>query len=106
MSISESDWKKLRQLHEVALQRYCDQVLRECRYVIDQAGDSPHERFLELYQLLYTRNRELAGAFDDLRRSTAIARLAAMRRLGVVTDDDLSTFSVETRVVVQAQENM
>jgi hypothetical protein len=39
----------------------------------------------------------MANAFDDLRRSTALQRLASMIALGVVTDEELSRFSVATR---------
>ena len=51
-------------------------------------------------ELFHVRNREVAGAFDDLRRSTALNRLVDMRRLGVVTDEDLLAFSEETRAAV------
>jgi len=39
----------------------------------------------------------LAGAFDDLRRSTATLRLAEMIALGVVSDEELGQFSEQTR---------
>jgi hypothetical protein len=97
MNISEGDWKLLRQLHEVALQRFCDRVLNEYRGVLDDIAQSPHDRFQQIFELNRMRNRELADAFDDLRRSTAIHRLIAMRRLGVISDDDLRPFSAETR---------
>jgi hypothetical protein len=100
MNISESDWKLLRKLHETALQRFCARVLDEYRVVLDRESDSPHARFLELVELTLTRNRELAGAFDDLRRSRALHRLIAMRDLGVITDQDLGPFSAETRAAL------
>lgn len=97
MTIPESDWKLLRKLHEIALQRYCERVLDEYRGILDRASDSPHTRFRELFELTHARNRELAGAFDDLRRSTALQRLLAMRELGVITEEDLVPFSAATR---------
>ena len=100
MDISEHDWKLLRKLHEVALQRFCDRVLSEYRGVLDDVTQSPHARFLHIFELTRTRNRELADAFDDLRRSRALHHLFAMRRLGVITDDDLAHFSAETRSTV------
>lgn len=42
-------------------------------------------------------DESIAAAFDDLRRSTAIQRLAAMLLLGVVTDEELSQFTAGTR---------
>jgi hypothetical protein len=47
--------------------------------------------------MLGERDRSLAFAFDDLRRSRAIERLAAMIALGVVTPEELSQFSEATR---------
>jgi hypothetical protein len=102
MNIPEADWKLLRKLHETALQRYCSQVLDEYRDVLDRPSDSPHARFLELFELTHTRNRDLAFAFDDLRRSTALLRLIAMRKLGVITEEDLLPFSAETRARLES----
>lgn len=101
MNVPESDWKLLRKLHETALQRYCARVLDEYRAVLDRTSGSPHARFLELFELTHSRNRQLAGAFDDLRRSTAFHRLIAMRKLGVVTEEDLLPFSAETRAKLE-----
>jgi hypothetical protein len=100
MNISENDWKLLRKLHETALQRFCSRVLEEYRGVLARESDSPHARFLKLFELTRTRNRELAGAFDDLRRSVALDRMIAMRNLGVITDQDLVAFSAETRAAL------
>lgn len=47
--------------------------------------------------MLQERDRALAAAFDDLRRSRAIPRLAAMVDLGVVADEELNGFSAQTR---------
>ncbi|HXK40113.1 MAG TPA: hypothetical protein VJ837_04745 [Candidatus Paceibacterota bacterium] len=102
MKIRERDWKLLRELHETALQRFCERVLNEYRGVLDRDSETPHSRFLEIFELNHIRNRQLARAFDDLRRSTALDRLIAMRRLGVVTDEDLAPFSVETRAALES----
>jgi len=45
---------------------------------------------------LQERDRELAWAFDDLRRSTAIQHLTAWIRLDVLTQEELAGFSQET----------
>ena len=56
-----------------------------------------HESYLHLLRLMEERDEELAGAFNGLRRSQALLQLAVMRRLGVVTDDEMARFSDETR---------
>lgn len=97
MDIPESDWKLLRGIHRVALNRFCEQVLQECPPLIDAPGRTPHERYLALYKLLQERDDTLAGTFNDLRRSTAISRLIAMRGGGWVTDEEMQGFTPETR---------
>ena len=97
MSFPETDWRLLRSLHRAALDQYCTRVLEECAATIQGADPSPHDRYLRLFRLLKERDESMAAAFDDLRRSTAIQRLAAMITLGVVTDEELDRFSAPTR---------
>ena len=97
MNLPERDWKNLRVLHRVALERYCARVLDESRTIVADETGSAHERYLRLHGLLEERNQALAAAFEDMRRSTAISRLAALVNLAVVTDEELHDFSVPTR---------
>ncbi len=55
------------------------------------------DRYLAAFRVLLARDKELAFAFNDLRRSTAFQRLLAMRSLGLIGPDDVSLFSEETR---------
>ena len=61
------------------------------------ADSSAHDRYLRLFRLLKERDERIVAAFDDLRRSTAIQRLAGMINLGVITDVELEQFSQATR---------
>jgi hypothetical protein len=45
----------------------------------------------------------MSEAFDDLRRSRAIFRIASMRALGVLTEAEFSSFSQETREAANVQ---
>ena len=97
MNLPERDWKNLRVLHRVALERYCTRVLDESRTILADEARSAQERYLRLHGLLAERNHALAGAFDDMRRSMAIPRLAALVNLALVTDEELGEFSEPTR---------
>ncbi len=97
MDFPERDWKHLRAVKPVALARYCERILEEAAAVIHACDESPHDRYLHLFELINDRNRVLASAFDDLRRSTALRRLSAMIALGVVTDAELAGFTPEVR---------
>ena len=106
MNLPERDWKLLRSLHRAALARYCARVLDECTAVIGDDKFSAHDRYLRLVRLLLERDDRVAAAFNDLRRSTAMQRLAAMINLGVVNGVELEQFSPATRETAAALADM
>ena len=59
-----------------------------------------------MYELLQERDEALARAFDDFRRSTALMQLAIMRRMGLLTDDELSVFSEQTQQTVRRVDSL
>lgn len=97
MSFPESDWKTFVEVKKVALERFCQRVLGECRGILDEGGISAHQRYLRVFELMRERDAELARAFDDHRRSTALGHLVVMRKLGVLRDEEMAGFSSETR---------
>ena len=97
MTLPERDWRVLRSVHRSALDRYCAQVLVESATEMQDRGSSPHDRYLRLFRLLKERDQRIVAAFDDLRRSTAIQRLASMIALWAVTDTELDEFTQATR---------
>jgi hypothetical protein len=99
--ISEADWKVFRQVHPLALERFCEQALAEVGRLASETGQSAHERYLAVFRLLQRRDKELAEAFTDFRRSTALLQLAILRLRGLVSDEEFARFSPETRGAVQ-----
>ncbi len=99
--ISEEDWTVFRQLHAIALERLCESIVSETVRLATQGGKSAHERYLAVFKLLKRRDKELAEAFDDLRRSTAWRQLAVIRSRELLTEEEFSRFSAETRAAVQ-----
>jgi hypothetical protein len=97
MTLPEPDWRVIRAIHQTALDRYCARVLQDCATEIQDTNSSAHDRYLSLFRVVNERDASLAAAFNDLRRSTAIQRLASMISLGVVTDEELSQLSQATR---------
>jgi hypothetical protein len=100
-AISEADWKLFRQLHPIALERFCQRVLSEVASLASQTDKSSHERYLAVFKLIQRRDKELADAFNDMRRSTALQQLACIRSHELLTDDEFSRFSPETRAAVR-----
>jgi len=89
----ESDWKKFTKLKNIALDRFCESVLSESQILCDRENLTAHERYLDLYKLIQTRDKELVRAFDGHSRSRADQQL-------LITDDELSKFSEETQNLV------
>ena len=99
--IKESDWKLLRRLHPVALERFCRRVIEEINNVTANCTGEYYKRYLEVYKLIKERDKEMGRAFDDPRRSTAFFLLANIRGSDLLTDDEFSKFSLETREAVE-----
>jgi hypothetical protein len=98
--INESDWKVLRRLHPVALERFCERVLTEIGSVKNDDARNFHERYLNIFKIVERHDREMGRIFDDLKRSRALTMLAQMCSVGLLTENELSGFSPETRSVI------
>jgi hypothetical protein len=98
--INESDWKLLRQLHREALERFCKQILSEVERINSDRAKSFHQRYMDINKVLYQRDKEMAQAFDDMRRSRAITRIASIKALGLLTEDEFARFSQGIREAV------
>jgi hypothetical protein len=99
---AESDWKVLRKLHPVVLDRFCRRILEEIGSVSADTSKSNHQRYRAIYQLIRRRDDEMAEAFDDMRRSMTAIRVLALRRHGLLTDEELARFSKEIRDMVES----
>ena len=100
MDIKESDWKVFRKLHKIALERFCERLLKEVRRTIDGKG-SQHERYLKLSALLHRRTKAMAAAFNGARRSRATILLSNIIDEGLLTDKELDEFSAELRQQIE-----
>lgn len=98
--IKESDWKVFRQLHPVALERFCRQVLEESERLHADTSQSAYERYLALHQFFKKSDKDVARLFDDFRRSTALRQLAAIKQAGLLTEQEFARFSEETQTLM------
>jgi hypothetical protein len=99
--IRGSDWKLFRELHPIAVNRYCQRFLEDVGCVVADGGKTPHDRYGEIYSLVRQATKELARAFDHKRRSTAVVQLAIIHFHGLITEDELSRFYSHTRESLQ-----
>jgi len=95
--ISEADWKILRELKPLALERLCSRILIEVGATCDTDSVPAHERFLRIYSQVGGGNAEVGFIFNDLRRSNAIQRIGYMRAYNLVADREFSRFSQSTQ---------
>jgi hypothetical protein len=101
-AIKESDWKLLRQLRLIALERFCERVLKEVARRSSASNKTFHQRYLEIYRLLQRRDRELGDAFNNPRRSVAVQQLTGIYALGLLSEEEFLRFSPEMRSAVEA----
>jgi hypothetical protein len=99
--ISESDWRLFRKLQPLALERFCERVLSEINQISSDSNQTSHQRYGAIFKLLERRDRELADAFNDLRRSTAWRQLALIQSHGLLTEKEMADFTAETRGVIE-----
>ena len=105
-NIPESDWRHFKRVHQVLLERFCQRTLDDLGAMLRAREGSPHEQYRRTYELLVDRDEELARAFDDFRRSTAVMQLAIMRRMGLLSDVELSVFSEQTQQTVRGVDSL
>ena len=95
--IRESDWKILKQLHPIALERFCQRVFQEVDGITSEASETFHQRYLALYKIVERRDKEMESVFGSLRRSTALLQIAALRSRGLLEDEEFVRFSEEVQ---------
>lgn len=95
--ISEPDWKVLRRVHPLALERFCGRVVGKVERIIHNTALSQRERYVELFNLMQRHDGDIGRLFDDPKRSRALTMLAHMRSDGVLTEEEFSSLSQRTR---------
>ena len=95
MPILESDWKKLKELREIALDRFCQNVLADAKTISENDALSAHTRYRTLYRLMRNRDKDLIDTFDNngQSRSSALMGLWLMVMHDLLTDEELSVLS-------------
>jgi hypothetical protein len=96
-TIMESDWKHLKKVWPAALERLCARALEKVGRAAASSDGTAHQRYQKVWTLLRAHDKEVDLAFDDLKRSTALAHLTAMRHLDSVTEEEFAAFSEDLR---------
>lgn len=93
MSISESDWRKFKNLRALALDRFCQGVLADAKTISEHGALSAHARYGMLYGVIHDRNKDMVHMFDYYSRSSAYSCLALIVHHDLLTDAELAILS-------------
>ncbi len=96
-NIPESDWKKIRDMRNEILSISCDQIFDKIDNISNSRKGKEHESYLKLWKLINREDKEISIMFDDLKRSTAILKLASWKRNGLISDEKMSEFTDKTQ---------
>ncbi len=96
-SIPEKDWKRLRGLKEKLLNSACESIFQRIEKISSTRKDRQHETYLELWKLISKEDDAITEMFNDLKRSNAVFKIAALKHYGVLSDEQLAQFSQETQ---------
>lgn len=80
----------------------CARIFDAVESIVKKRDGHNHEVYLELWDLLEKEDAVIASMFDDFKRSTALSKLAAWQRHGLVSESDLALFTEETQNTVKA----
>jgi hypothetical protein len=101
----EQDWKLLRELKPVTLERLCGRILLRASEIATSSSGTNHQRYLKVWGMIQKQNEEVAITFDDHRRSTAILKILQIHRRDLFTEEEFARFSEETQKRVLAMES-
>ena len=104
--INESDWKLFRQLHQVALERFCERILAELQAAMTEGSEASHDRYLKVFDLVRERDKTIGRLFNNPRRSNALILLANINEERLLTAAELARFSPETRERIENIEHI
>ncbi|MBU1618499.1 MAG: hypothetical protein KJ556_06405 [Gammaproteobacteria bacterium] len=101
ITIPERDWKIIRDLKQELLNVACEQIFQRVEKLSANRAGQQHKSYLELYKLIEKEDEKIAKMFNDLKRSNAFFKIAALRHYAVLTDAQMELFSEETRAIVE-----
>lgn len=100
----EADWKRFRTMVPELRERYLKSVNRELLMEFSEPDKTPTEIFWSIQERTSKEAKVLRRCFDGHSRSSMGMFLMTMYAEGVITADDLSGFSEQTRKWIPVEE--
>jgi hypothetical protein len=104
-SIAEKDWKLLRAMQDEKLDTACEKILAKINNTITNKENENHKAYLKVWKIVKSEDRKIADMFNDLKRSNAVLKLAFWKQNGLLTEQEISQFSPETRSILEGITN-
>ena len=96
-SFPERDWKKLRAMKDKLLETACDRIMNKMKVLIENRNGENHKTYLKLWKMIRQEDKKISEMFDDLKRSNAFYKIAALVRYKLIDEATLKEFSKETQ---------
>lgn len=96
-TITESDWKRFKEIHELARERFAERCLNHLQYHLSDTTVAASDRFFQTKEALLARAKQFATLFDEFRRSTALTQVVLMRAEKLISDEEMLRFSDDFR---------
>ena len=100
--IPEQDWKRVKALKDKILNAICADILDEINQEIKNKEDNNHKAYLRVWEIVNTRDKDIADMFNDLKRSNAVFKLSLWYKNGYLTEKELNDFTQETQSTINA----
>lgn len=99
--IKESDWQAVEGIRRSALQRLCRLALEETQAIASDSSRTWHQRFQDACAVLDGCEPHVRLLVGDLHQTNACVRLAAMKAAELISPDEYSGLSAETRSEIE-----
>jgi hypothetical protein len=100
--IPERDWKKLREKKDTMLNIACERIFLKIKKIIESRGAESHKYYQKLWKVMEEEDKEISLMFDDLKRSTAIIKLAMWKKNGILSGEDFEELTEETQKRIES----
>jgi len=102
----EADWKRFRNMVPELRERYLESVNRELLREFSEPDKTPTEIFWAIQERTKKEAKILRQCLDGHSRSSMSMFLMKMYAEGMITEDDLSGFSEQTRKWIPVEEKI
>ena len=99
--ISEKDWKIAKALKSASLNIACEKILTKVSAVLEEKETESHNTYKKIWSLMWEEDKQVASMFDGFKRSNAFFKLAAWKRNGILSDNDIKMLSGEAQGIIE-----